>query len=92
MTCAQGLLHLLWGGGGPKLECYGTARILLALVNILYVPYCETVFSQDERETKTLFAYHISKNQFTGFKFLQNDYIISTKRFCGKKFIFEVGE
>ena len=22
MTCAQGLLHLLWGG--PKLECYGT--------------------------------------------------------------------
>ena len=28
MTCAQGLLRLLWGGGGgggPKLECYGTA-------------------------------------------------------------------
>ena len=25
MTCAQGLLRLLWGGG-PKLECYGTAR------------------------------------------------------------------
>ena len=24
MTCAQGLLRLLWGGGGPKLECYGT--------------------------------------------------------------------
>ena len=24
MTCAQGLLRLLWGGG-PKLECYGTA-------------------------------------------------------------------
>ena len=23
MTCAQGLLRLLWGGG-PKLECYGT--------------------------------------------------------------------
>ena len=23
MTCAQGLLRLLWGG--PKLECYGTA-------------------------------------------------------------------
>ena len=22
MTCAQGLLRLLWGG--PKLECYGT--------------------------------------------------------------------
>ena len=25
MTCAQGLLRLLWGGG-PKLECYGTGR------------------------------------------------------------------
>ena len=25
MTCAQGLLRLLWGGG-PKLECYGTAK------------------------------------------------------------------
>ena len=24
MTCAQGLLRLLWGG--PKLECYGTAQ------------------------------------------------------------------
>ena len=24
MTCAQGLLRLLWGG--PKLECYGTER------------------------------------------------------------------
>ena len=25
MTCEQGLLRLLWGGGGgPKLECYGT--------------------------------------------------------------------
>ena len=24
MTCEQGLLRLLWGGG-PKLECYGTA-------------------------------------------------------------------
>ena len=24
MTCAQGLLRLLWGG--PKLECYGTGR------------------------------------------------------------------
>ena len=27
MTCAQGLLRLLWGGGGPKLECYGTGPI-----------------------------------------------------------------
>ena len=27
MTCAQGLLRLLWGGGGgPKLECYGTGN------------------------------------------------------------------
>ena len=26
MTCAQGLLRLLWGG--PKLECYGTENIL----------------------------------------------------------------
>ena len=26
MTCAQGLLRLLWGGG-PKLECYGTASV-----------------------------------------------------------------
>ena len=25
MTCAQGLLRLLWGG--PKLECYGTERM-----------------------------------------------------------------
>ena len=24
MTCEQGLLRLLWGGGGAKLECYGT--------------------------------------------------------------------
>ena len=24
MTCAQGLLRLLWGG--PKLECYGTGK------------------------------------------------------------------
>ena len=28
MTCAQGLLRLLWGGG-PKLECYGTVSISL---------------------------------------------------------------
>ena len=26
MTCAQGLLRLLWGGG-PKLECYGTESV-----------------------------------------------------------------
>ena len=26
MTCAQGLLRLLWGG--PKLECYGTENNL----------------------------------------------------------------
>ena len=26
MTCAQGLLRLLWGG--PKLECYGTDYIV----------------------------------------------------------------
>ena len=25
MTCAQGLLRLLWGG--PKLECYGTVVV-----------------------------------------------------------------
>ena len=31
MTCAQGLLHLLWGGGGPKLECYGTVCALKQL-------------------------------------------------------------
>ena len=31
MTCAQGLLRLLWGGGGPKLECYGTAVYNLSL-------------------------------------------------------------
>ena len=31
MTCAQGLLRLLWGG--PKLECYGTAlhRVTVAV-------------------------------------------------------------
>ena len=28
MTCEQGLLRLLWGGG-PKLECYGTAHSCL---------------------------------------------------------------
>ena len=28
MTCAQGLLRLLWGGG-PKLECYGTEHRIL---------------------------------------------------------------
>ena len=28
MTCAQGLLRLLWGGG-PKLECYGTGDTVL---------------------------------------------------------------
>ena len=28
MTCAQGLLRLLWGGG-PKLECYGTDHITI---------------------------------------------------------------
>ena len=30
MTCAQGLLRLLWGGG-PKLECYGTACLYVYL-------------------------------------------------------------
>ena len=30
MTCEQGLLHLLWGGG-PKLECYGTGHTLIAV-------------------------------------------------------------
>ena len=29
MTCAQGLLRLLWGG--PKLECYGTERHTLLI-------------------------------------------------------------
>ena len=30
MTCEQGLLRLLWGGGGGlKLECYGTAYALI---------------------------------------------------------------
>ena len=32
MTCAQGLLRLLWGGG-PKLECYGTGyRMMLVII------------------------------------------------------------
>ena len=58
---------------GQDLTC-DYHRILLALVNILSVLYWETVVSQDGRETKTLFDYHINKNQFTGFRFLQNDY------------------
>ena len=36
MTCAQGLLRLLWGGGGPKLECYGTeGGTLLSVVKLM---------------------------------------------------------
>ena len=31
MTCAQGLLRLLWGG--PKLECYGTAYLPTTLLS-----------------------------------------------------------
>ena len=33
MTCAQGLLRLLWGGA--KLECYGTELENKSLVNFL---------------------------------------------------------
>ena len=32
MTCAQGLLRLLWGGG-PKLECYGTDAVYIKQVS-----------------------------------------------------------
>ena len=32
MTCAQGLLRLLWGGG-PKLECYGTGGMVCMSVS-----------------------------------------------------------
>ena len=36
MTCAQGLLRLLWGGG-PKLECYGTAGGIIFFGNLTTV-------------------------------------------------------
>ena len=36
MTCAQGLLRLLWGGG-PKLECYGTERARPGVGAIQYI-------------------------------------------------------
>ena len=32
MTCAQGLMRLLWGGG-PKLECYGTGHCYVPLLD-----------------------------------------------------------
>ena len=35
MTCAQGLLRLLWGG--PKLECYGTGQDRLGILALLRV-------------------------------------------------------
>ena len=35
MTCAQGLLRLLWGGG-PKLECYGTDSIAFCQKRIAF--------------------------------------------------------
>ena len=35
MTCAQGLLRLLWGG--PKLECYGTAQLYYQIVGLCYL-------------------------------------------------------
>ena len=34
MTCAQGLLRLLWGGN-PKLECYGTDATIASLMDIV---------------------------------------------------------
>ena len=46
MTCAQGLLRLLWGG--PKLECYGTAHSNMQLGSVLdlLVGYCTTCVPQ----------------------------------------------
>ena len=39
MTCAQGLLRLLWGG--PKLECYGTGQSVhgMSLVQIAFLSF-----------------------------------------------------
>ena len=56
MTCAQGLLRLLWGGGGPKLECYGTGHkrshlfafaqscLVYLLADVVPTASCESVF------------------------------------------------
>ena len=45
MTCAQGLLRLLWGGGGAKLECYGTVQGILKEVRRQFAPISYTVNS-----------------------------------------------
>ena len=56
------LFQLLFG---PRLT-YDYDRILLVLVNILPVPYKESVISQDGTETKIQFACHICNSQFMG--------------------------
>ena len=45
MTCAQGLLRLLWGGGGPKLECYVTEQLSnAALTKKIYsIRFCQNI-------------------------------------------------
>ena len=43
MTCEQGLLRLLWGGG-PKLECYGTDIYYPCARNFQFVVFAICIF------------------------------------------------
>ena len=57
MTCAQGLLRLLWGGGGPKLECYGTVFYDRLAGKTLLIFFCNIskmikVFSLEQSDFK----------------------------------------
>ena len=54
MICEQGLLLLLWGGGGPKLECYGTANKhqLLCGMSVVTISALATFFWGEEKLIK----------------------------------------
>ena len=53
MTCAQGLLRLLWGGGGPKLECYGTVH-MMPITNWTIPSSTKQIFMRDSSFNITL--------------------------------------
>ena len=87
MTCAHGLLRLLWGGG-PKLECYGTVYHHTPGINLF--PTKDTSVTSDFLDTiaesslstfdstsvrKLLFPTQISatSHQWSFFVLWQND-------------------
>ena len=55
MTCAQGLLRLLWGGG-PKLECYGTGTDRRSVIIIRVKVNSKPELVEDREEKSALYG------------------------------------